>query len=79
MSLAIRTIEAVYERGYLRPVEPIEAREGLIYIVTVVDMAAVGRKSKSRTPYSLRGKYRGYLSTTEDFVRNKQVEKALEL
>ena len=40
MSTAIRTIEAVYERGYLRPLQSIEAREGLVYLVTVVDVAA---------------------------------------
>ncbi|MGH7450805.1 MAG: antitoxin family protein [bacterium] len=77
MSTAIRTIEAVYERGYLRPLQPIEVREGLVYLVTVVGVAAVG--TKARISPSLRGKYRGYLSTTEEFSQNKQAEKTLEL
>ena len=77
MSTAIRTVEAVYERGYLRPLLPLEAREGLVYFVTVVDVAAVGKKEQKSQ--SLRGKYRGYLSTTDEFSRSKQTEKALEL
>jgi len=73
----IRTIEAVYEHGYLRPLEPIEARKGLVYIVTVVDLAAFGQKTPS--PRNLRGKYRGHLSSTDDFVHSKQIEKTLEM
>jgi predicted DNA-binding antitoxin AbrB/MazE fold protein len=76
MSTAIRTVEAVYERGYLRPLLPLEAREGLVYLVTVVDVAKVGKKE--RAPQSLRGKFRGYLSTTEELSQNKQAEKAIE-
>jgi predicted DNA-binding antitoxin AbrB/MazE fold protein len=77
MPTAIRTIEAVYERGCLRPLQPIEAREGLVFLVTVVDVTTVGRKAQA--PQSLRGKYRGYLSSSEEFTQNKQTEKALEL
>ena len=76
MSTAIRTVEAVYEHGYLRPLLPLEAREGLVYFVTVVDVAQVGKKEQA--PQSLRGKYRGYLSTTEELSQNKQAEKTLE-
>jgi predicted DNA-binding antitoxin AbrB/MazE fold protein len=76
MSTIIRTVEAVYEHGYLRPLLPPEAREGLVYWVTVVDVAKVGRKK--HTQQSLRGKFRGYLSTTEELSQNKQAEKALE-
>ncbi len=76
MTTAIRTFEAVYEKGCLRPLAPIEGREGLIYIVTVVDVNAIGRKSLSAQ--SVRGKYRGRLSSSADFAGNKQNEKALE-
>ena len=31
MMQSIRTIEAIYERGYLRPLQPIEGRDGLVY------------------------------------------------
>ncbi|MBM4425042.1 MAG: DUF104 domain-containing protein [Chloroflexi bacterium] len=76
MTSAIQTVEAVYERGYLRPLEPIENREGLIYIVTVVDPAAA-KRTKAPLP-NLRGKYRNRLSSTEEYFANKQIEKALE-
>ncbi len=76
MSTAIRTVEAVYEHGCLRPLLPLEAREGLVYFVTVVDVAKVGKKEQA--PQSLRGKFRGYLSTTEELSQNKLAEKALE-
>ena len=76
MTNAIKTVEAVYEKGYLRPLEPIEQRPGLVYIVTVVDVAAVGQHLPSLT--SLRGKYRGHLSNSNDFAQGKEDEKALE-
>lgn len=76
MTQAIKTVEAVYEKGYLRPLEPIEQRPGLVYIVTVVDVTAVGHHSPSVA--SLRGKYRGHLGHSDDFARQKTVEKSLE-
>jgi predicted DNA-binding antitoxin AbrB/MazE fold protein len=76
MTAAIRTVEAVYEKGYLRPLAPIEGREGLVYIVTVVDTNAIGRKSLSAQ--SIMGKYRGRLSSSDEFARHKQNEKAPE-
>ncbi len=76
MTTAIRTFEAVYEKGYLRPLTPLEGREGLVYIVTAVDINAIGRKSLSAQ--SVRGKYRGRLSSSDEFARNKQNEKTLE-
>ena len=39
--IPVRTVEAVYEKGYLRPLEPLEAREGVVYIVTVLDIASI--------------------------------------
>lgn len=76
MTHVIKTVEAVYEQGYLRPLEPIEQRPGLVYIVTIVDLTAVGRHLPSVK--SLRGKYRGHLSSSSDFARDKEDEKALE-
>lgn len=76
MTQAIKTVEAVYEKGYLRPLEPLEQRPGLVYIVTVVDVTAVGHHLPSAA--SLRGKYRGHLSHSDDFSRQKTVEKSLD-
>ena len=76
MVYALKTVEAVYEKGYLRPLEPIEQRPGLVYIVTIVDLAAVVHRAPST--HNLRGKYHVYLSSSNDFARRKKEEKALE-
>jgi len=73
MTQVIKTIEAVYEKGYLRPLQPIEQRPDLVYFVTIVDLAAVGQPKPS--PISLRGKYRGHLSSSDEFARQKKAEK----
>ena len=77
MTHLIKTVEAVYDKGYLRPLEPIEQRSGLIYIVNAVDITAVSLQKS--TIKNLRGKYRGHLDTTEAFAKSKQREKELEL
>lgn len=76
MTSAIRTVEAVYEKGYLRPLQPIEQRPGMVYIVTIVDLTAVGQHLPPLR--SLRGKYRGHLSSSNNFAQSKEDEKALE-
>lgn len=70
---AIKTVEAVYDKGYLRPLEPLEQRPNRVYIVTVVDLTAVTHHPSSIR--SLRGKYKGYLSSSSDFARRKVLEK----
>ena len=74
--IPVRTVEAVYEGGYLRPLEPLEAREGLVYIVTVLDIASIQKRAQAARGW--RGKYRGYLSPSADFARDKETEKTLE-
>jgi predicted DNA-binding antitoxin AbrB/MazE fold protein len=76
MTAIVKTVEAVYERGYLRPLQPLDGKPGLIYIVTVVDTTAA--KLPTSTTRSLRGKYRGSLSSSDEFARLKQVEKEME-
>lgn len=73
----MRTIEAVYENGMLRPLEPIEPRSDRIYLVTILDADAVQRRTSPHVS-NLQGKYRGYLSTSEEFSHSKVNEKALE-
>ena len=77
MLRSIRTVEAIYEKGYLRPLEPIEARDGLLFLVTILEVM----ENQKTTPAlaSLRGKYRGLFSTTDEFLSRKRTEKALEL
>ena len=73
----LRTIEAVYENGVLRPLEPIEPRGDQIYLVTILDTEAMQRRMRPAVE-GLRGKYRGYLSTADEFARSKTSEKDLE-
>jgi len=78
MSGVLQTIEAVYENGLLRPLKPIQGLGHRVYLVVILD-AKVGRvQERSQTNPSLRGKYRGHLSTADEFARNKRVEKVLE-
>jgi predicted DNA-binding antitoxin AbrB/MazE fold protein len=44
----LRTVEAVYENGMLRPLDPIEPRSDQIYLVTILDTAA--RQRPARQP-----------------------------
>lgn len=72
----IKTIEAIYEQGLLRPLEPLERRAGLVYLVTVLDMAAIEKPKTKQN--SWRGKYRGHLSLSDNFAKQKESEKSLE-
>jgi len=76
MASAVRTVEAIYEQGVLRPVEPLEGRPGLIYFITIVDATVVERRADLTGKW--RGKYRGILSLSDDFSRQKSAEKFLE-
>ena len=73
----LRTIEAVYENGMLRPLEPIEPRGDQIFLVTILDADTMRRRTR-QTVADLRGKYQGYLSTSDEFAHSKAAEKALE-
>lgn len=71
-----RTIEAVYESGLLRPLEPIQDSGNQIYMVTIWDLERLQGITPSHK--NQRGKYRGFLSSADEFSRGKQAEKALE-
>ena len=74
-----RTIEATFENGLLRPSEPIQDFGNQVYLVTILDLDALSAKSHPQRNRSLRGKYRGYLSSADEFSRDKQTKKTLEL
>jgi predicted DNA-binding antitoxin AbrB/MazE fold protein len=78
-TMSPRTIEATYENGLLRPLEPIHDSGNQIYLVTILELDAVRAKSPAGSNHSLRGRYRGYLSSADEFARDKQAEKSLEL
>lgn len=79
MAGVLRTVEAVYEDGVLRPLEPIQDRSDQVYLVIILDIDAIRFPSRARAFRSLRGKYRGFLSSANQFARGKRAEKALEL
>lgn len=73
-----RTIEATYENGLLRPLEPIQDSANQVYLVMVLRFDAFRSKPRPQPAITLRGKYRGYLSSADEFALGKQAEKALE-
>ena len=73
-----RTIEATYVNGLLRPLEPIRDSEGQVYFVTILNIETIRASKRPQPTKSLRGKYRGFLSSADEFASNKQAEKALE-
>ena len=74
-----RTIEAAYENGLLRPLEAIQDFGNQIYLVTILNLDVFRAKTRPERDLSLRGKYRGYLSSADEFSLGKQTEKTLEL
>jgi predicted DNA-binding antitoxin AbrB/MazE fold protein len=72
-----KTVEAIYKEGQIVPLEEIEAEEQSKLLVIVLDH--LDKKSTSDTWKSLKGKYKNSLSTVDEFIARKQVEKRLEL
>jgi hypothetical protein len=72
-----RTVEAIYKEGQIVPLEEIEAEEQSKLLVIVLDHLA--KKSTANTWKSLKGKYKNSLSSVDEFIARKQVEKRLEL
>ena len=77
--MAPRTIEATYEHGLLHPLEPIQDFGNQVYLVTILNRDLFRAKKRTAASHNLRGKYRDYLSSADEFAANKQAEKALEL
>ena len=71
--MAPRTIQATYENGLLRPLEPIQDAVDQVYLVTVLSIDTFRSRLRSQPAHDLRGKYRGYLSNADEFARSKQV------
>lgn len=71
-----RTVEATYVNGLLRPLEPIRDSEGQVYFVTILNIESIRSRKRSQPTKSLRGKYRGFLSSADEFASSKQAEKA---
>ena len=70
-----RTIEAIYRQGQIVPLEELEVEEKSKLLITVLDKP----KKKNTKWKELRGKYKGALSSVDEFISQKQSEKLLEL
>ena len=73
--MSSRTIEATFENSLLRSSEPIQDFGNQVYLVTILDRDAFRAKTHPQRNQSLRGKYRGYLSSADEFSRGKQTER----
>jgi len=70
--------EAVWRKGKIILNEPININDNTRLMITVVDDKQIECKQK-KDWQKLKGKYKGKLSTVDEFIRHKKYEKALEL
>ncbi len=73
-----RTIETTYENGLLRPLEPMQDSADQVYLVMGLRIDAFRSKLRPQPAIALRGRYRGYLSSADEFALGKQAGKVLE-
>ncbi len=68
--------EAIWHEGKIVPKEPVNIKEHARLLILVLDE----QKSDDQPGEwrKLKGKYRGKLSSVDEFIRSKQVEKSLE-
>ena len=70
-----QTFEAVWTHGKIIPKESVNFKENThLKIVVITDQMQVKNDWQK-----LRGKFKGKLSTVDEFIRNKKDEKRLEL
>lgn len=70
-----QTFEAIWSHGKIIPKESVNFKENThLKIIVLDDQAEVGNNWQR-----LRGKYKGKLSSVDEFIRNKEVEKRVEL
>lgn len=72
-----KTVEAAYKNGFFYPSEPLEVKPGDRVLLTVIPG---GKAVNLVSPVtSLRGTFKGRLSTVDAFMAAKQAEKEFEL
>ena len=69
--------EAVWQQGQIIPVEPVHLQNHMRLLVVVLDKS-VEQSSEAVDWQTLKGTYKGKLSTVDEFIRRKQEEKRLE-
>jgi predicted DNA-binding antitoxin AbrB/MazE fold protein len=63
-----RTIEAIYKKGKIVPLEELEIEEKSKLLITVLDKP----KKRNTNWKKLRGKYKGDISSVDEFIARKQ-------
>jgi len=71
-----KTVEAVYRNGGFFPSEPLHVASGDRVLLTVIPG---GKQAIGADVHSLRGAFKGRLSSVDEFIANKAEEKELEL
>jgi len=71
-----KTVEAKYHNGYFFPSEPLHVTSGDRVLLTVIPG---GKHKANQETTSLRGSFKGRLSSVNDFIARKAKEKELEL
>lgn len=67
--------EAIWLEGKIIPKEPVNIEEHTRLLIIALDEQ---KDNKSGEWRKLKGKYRGRLSSADEFIRSKQAEKSLE-
>lgn len=70
-----QTFEAIWSHGKIIPKESVNFKENTHLKITVLDNQTEVKNDWRK----LRGKFKGKLSTVDEFIRNKKDEKRLEL
>ena len=71
-----KTVEATYRNGYFYPIEPLHVTSGDRVLLTLIS----GEKQEiDKGKVSLRGFFKGKLSSVNEFIARKAEEKELEI
>jgi len=67
--------EAIWHEGKIIPKEPVKIKEQSRLLIIMLDEQ---KGEESGEWLKLKGKYRGKLSSVDEFIRGKETEKSLE-
>lgn len=71
-----KTVEATYRNGYFFPSEPLHVTSSDRVLLTVIPG---GKQTANSAVHSLRGAFKGRLSSVSEFIAGKVKEKELEI
>jgi hypothetical protein len=71
-----KTVEATYRNGYFFPSEPLHVTSTDRVLLTVIPG---GKQTANPDVHSLRGTFKGRLSSVNEFIAGKAKEKELEI